>query len=186
MGNARGGSDQTGSVSSLDLAELYDAHARGLHYYLARRIGPDMADDLVADAFLAVWEQRHRFDPARASPKAWLYGVATTLLRQHVRREGRRLRAWAKESGRTLPVGDFGSRVAESADAVVLAARAANTLAGLRAEERDVLLLVAWAGLGPNEIAEVLGVPVATVRTRLHRARTRLRTAVTVKEGNNA
>lgn len=173
-------------MSALDLAELYDTHARELHFYLARRVGAQIADDLVADAFLAVWEQRHRFDPARASPKAWLYGVATTLLRQHVRREGRRLRAWAKEGSRVLPVSDFGTRVAESADASVLVSQAAGALADLRDEERDVLLLVAWAGLGPSEIAEVLGVPVATVRTRLHRARTRLCAAVTVKEGNHA
>lgn len=180
------GCDQTGSVSALDLAELYDTQARGLHFYLARRVGPDVADDLVADAFLAVWEQRHRFDPARASPKAWLYGVATTLLRQHVRREGRRLRAWAKESGRVGPNDDFGDRVVESTDAGVLAGQAAEGLADLRGEERDVLLLVAWAGLGPGEIAEVLEVPVATVRTRLHRARTRLRAALTVTEDNHA
>jgi RNA polymerase sigma factor (sigma-70 family) len=165
-------------VSALDLAELYDTHARDLHFYLARRIGPQIADDLVADAFLAVWEQRHRFDPARASPKAWLYGVATTLLRQYVRKEGRRLRAWAKEGGRASPPEDLGTRVAEEADAQARMRQAAEALADLRSEERDVLLLVAWAGLGPSEIAEVLDVPVATVRTRLHRARTRMRTAV--------
>jgi RNA polymerase sigma factor (sigma-70 family) len=186
VGDGGGVSDQSGLVSALDLAELYDTHARGLHFYLARRIGPHMADDLVADAFLAVWEQRDRFDPARASPKAWLYGVATTLLRQHVRRENRRLRAWAKESSRALPVDDFGNQVAESADASILAGQAAGVLADLRVEERDALLLVAWAGLGPSEIAEVLDVPVSTVRSRLHRARTRLRTALTVKEDNHA
>lgn len=165
-------------MSALDLAELYDTHARDLHFYLARRIGPQVADDLVADAFLAVWEQRHRFDPARASPKAWLYGVATTLLRQHVRREGRRLRAWAREGGRAGSPEDLGTRVVEEADARVRMRQAAEALADLRSEERDVLLLVAWAELGPREIAEVLDVPVATVRTRLHRARTRMRTAV--------
>lgn len=180
------GRDQTGSVSAFDLAELYDSHARGLYHYLARRVGPHVADDLVADSFLAVWEHRHRFDPARASPKAWLYGVATTLVRQHVRREERRLRAWGRESGRSVPSGDFGDRVAESTDAGVLAGPAAVALAELRAEEREVLLLVAWADLGPSEIAEVLDVPVVTVRTRLHRARTRVRTAMTAKETNHA
>lgn len=180
------GRDQTGSVSAFDLAELYDSHAQGLYHYLARRVGPHVADDLVADSFLAVWEHRQRFDPARASPKAWLYGVATTLVRQHVRREERRLRAWAKEGGRGVPSGDFGDRVAESTDAGVLAGRAAEALADLRGAERDVLLLVAWADLGPSEIAEVLDIPVVTVRTRLHRARTRVRTAMTVKETNHA
>jgi hypothetical protein len=60
VGDVIGGSDQSGSVTELDLAVLYDEHARGLHHYLARRVGPQTADDLVADAFLAVWEHRHR------------------------------------------------------------------------------------------------------------------------------
>jgi RNA polymerase sigma factor (sigma-70 family) len=173
-------------VSALDLAALYDTHARGLYHYLARRVGPHTADDLVADAFLAVWEGRHRFDPARASPKAWLYGVATTLARQHLRREVRRLRAWAKEGARIRPVDDVGYRVVESADASALVGATAAALADLRDEEREVLLLVAWGGLGPGEIAEVLALSPATVRTRLHRARTKLRTAITVKENNHA
>ncbi|NUT97788.1 MAG: sigma-70 family RNA polymerase sigma factor [Saccharothrix sp.] len=53
-----------------DLAELYDAHARPLHAYLSRRVGATVADDLVAEAFLVLWEQRHTFDPTRAGAHA--------------------------------------------------------------------------------------------------------------------
>ncbi|MEU4765650.1 sigma-70 family RNA polymerase sigma factor [Actinosynnema sp. NPDC023794] len=67
-------------------------------------------------------------------------------------------------------------RVADSVDADVRARRMAEAIAGLRAEERDVLLLVAWGELTTAEIAEVLGIKEQTVRTRLHRARTKLRT----------
>ncbi|MEJ2857089.1 MULTISPECIES: RNA polymerase sigma factor [unclassified Saccharothrix] len=156
-----------------DLAELYDQHARPLHAYLSRRAGATVADDLVAEAFLVLWEQRHTFDPTRAGARAWLYGVATNLLRRHARSEERRLRAWARHG---VAVGeDVSAVVASRTDAGALSARLATAIAALRVEERDVLLLVAWADLTPTEIAEVRGVPVATVRTRLHRARTRLR-----------
>ncbi|CCH33294.1 RNA polymerase sigma factor [Actinosynnema sp. NPDC047251] len=79
-----------------DLARLYDRHARPLHGYLARRVGSEAADDLVAEAFLVLWEQRHTFDPSRAGARAWLYGIATNLLRHHARSEVRRMRAWAR------------------------------------------------------------------------------------------
>ncbi|MEU4745972.1 sigma-70 family RNA polymerase sigma factor [Actinosynnema sp. NPDC023658] len=158
------------------LAAWYDAHARPLHHYLARRAGTAVADDLVADVFLVAWEQRAGFDPTRAGPKAWLYGIATNLLRRHHRSEETRLRAWARDGGRRSTQDEVDHRVVESVDADVRARRMAEAIAGLRAEERDVLLLVAWGELTAAEIAEVLGIKEQTVRTRLHRARTKLRT----------
>ena len=166
-------------MSDLDglpaLAELYDEYARPLHGYLSRRVGPDAADDLVAETFLLLWEHRARYDPARASPRAWLYGMASNVLRGHVRTEVRRLRAWAKHSAREVPGSELSSRVVDIADAKTLAGGLAAAVAGLRAEERDVLLMVAWGDLTPVEIAEVLDVPAGTVRSWLHRARKRLR-----------
>ena len=158
---------------------LYDSHARQLYHYLARRIGGEIAEDLVAETFVTAWEQRDGFDPSRGSARSWLYGVATNLARRHVRTEVRRLRAWARAHTETH-MEDVGTRVAETVDATVLAGQVADELAALRAEEREVLLLVAWADLTPTEIAGVLGIPVATVRTRLHRARTRMRRAALV------
>ena len=161
--------------SDADLVALYDGHARQLYHYLARRVGGEAADDLVADAFLAAWKQRADFDPARAGLKAWLYGIATNLMRHHLRGEERRLRAWARDYWRRGSVDDLGERIATVVDAEVLAGHAAEAVARLRTEEREILLLVAWADLTPTEVAEALGVGVATVRTRLHRARTAVR-----------
>ncbi|TCO52871.1 RNA polymerase sigma factor [Actinocrispum wychmicini] len=169
-------------MSDLDglpaLAELYDEYARPLHGYLSRRVGPDIADDLVAETFLLLWEHRHRYDPTRASPRAWLYGLAGNVLRGHVRTEVRRLRAWARHGAQEVPGSELSSRVVDIADAQTLAGRLAAAVAGLRAQERDVLLMVAWGDLTPVEIAEVLDVPVGTVRSWLHRARSRLRRLV--------
>jgi len=171
------GVDRLGSDA--DLVALYDAHARLLYHYLSRRVGSEAADDLVAETFLAAWQQRATFDPARAGAKAWLYGIATNLMRRHLRGEERRLRAWGRASsgeiGHRRSADELGDRVATVADAEVLAGKAAEAVARLRTEEREVLLLVAWASLTPTEVAEALGVAVATVRTRLHRARTNVR-----------
>jgi RNA polymerase sigma factor (sigma-70 family) len=162
------------AVDEAALTKLYDEHARDLHRYLARRLTPVAADDVVAETFLVAWEQRRRYDPARGVPRAWLFGIATNLLRRHARTEAATLRALARSAGRAEhpePT-DVASRV----DATRAAPALAAALATLRREERDVLLLVAWAGLRPAEIAVALNVDDRTVRTRLHRARTKLRT----------
>ncbi len=160
------------------LARLYDLAARPLHRYLSRRVGAEIADDLVAEAFLVLWEQRDRVDLGGAAARPWLYGVATNLLKRHRRGEERRLRAMARAGGRRATADEIDVRVADRADAALLAGAVTGMLTRLRPEERDVLLLSAWADLTPSEIAAALDVPVATVRTRLHRARARLRKAV--------
>ncbi|MFD4638924.1 RNA polymerase sigma factor [Lentzea sp. NPDC058436] len=164
--------------------DLYDRHARDLHRYLALRVDAAIADDLVSEAFLIAWERRDTFDPARASVKAWLFGIGTNLLRQHVRSEGRRLRAWARDHGRRAVADGVDDRTASVVDAKSLVSDLSEALADLRPEERDVLLMVAWAGLSAAEVAEVTETPVATVRTRLFRARARLRARINGQEGD--
>src|SRR5690348_1779431 len=169
MASVNGGRGRHPDLSGRDgghaLTRLYDDHAADLHRYLARRLDPATADDLVAETFLIAWQQRHRYQPERGSARAWLYGIATNLLRHHARTEVRSWRAMAREGGRRGDVGDAPDTVAaRRADADSQAQRLAGALAGLRAEERDVLLLVAWAGLRPVEVAGALDVPVATVR----------------------
>ncbi|MEV4311038.1 sigma-70 family RNA polymerase sigma factor [Actinocrispum sp. NPDC049592] len=163
--------DLSGADAPAVLERLYDEHARDLHRYLARRLDPTTADDLVAETYLAAWEHRHRYEPARATVKSWLYGIATNLLRKHARSEVRGLRATAREAARPV-VHDGTEAVAIRVDAQ---RDLGTALAELRPEERDVLLLVAWAGLRPAEAAEALNIDPVTARTRLHRARTALR-----------
>lgn len=164
----------TGRDGGAALTKLYDAHVRDLHRYLARRLNPVVADDLVAETFLAAWEQRARYDPERGTARAWLFGIATNMLRRHARTEANTLKAMAKDAGRGTVPPDEEASVAR-VDASRAARALAKRLAALRPEERDVLLLVAWAHLRPVEIATALDLDVQTVRTRLHRARTKLR-----------
>ena len=176
-----GGADTTAScdVRSGDpttvFAELFDAHAAGLHRYLSRRVGA-VADDLVAETFLAGLAGREGYDQTRADPRAWLYGIATNLLRRHYRQELRGLSATAKlAAGGAINGADPGDAVPNQVDAQIRISRLASGIAALNQDDRDVLLLTAWAGLDSNEVATALGIPVGTVRSRLHRVRRQLR-----------
>lgn len=155
---------------------LFDTHARPLHRYLARRIGPDTAHDLVSETFLVALDQRHSYDPRRAAVRSWLYGIATNLLRRQVRQEVRGLRAMARSAGDAPGTeSSHDSRVADRVDAAARAAELAAALAELSEGDRDVLLLTSWAGLDTAEVADALGIPAGTVRSRLHRVRKWLR-----------
>jgi RNA polymerase sigma factor (sigma-70 family) len=157
-------------------AGLYDRHAPSIHRYVARRLGDQAADDVVAETFLAAFRRRDRYDPARPDARPWLYGIAANLIGKHRRAETRMLRALARTG--TDPVTDAMDRV----DARVSAAAASRPLAGALADlapgDRDVLLLVAWADLSYEQVAEALTIPVGTVRSRLHRARRKVREAL--------
>ncbi|GAA2128619.1 RNA polymerase sigma factor [Streptomyces synnematoformans] len=158
-------------------AELYDRHAPAIHRYAARRLGTGAADDITADTFLAAFRARARFDTGRASARPWLYGIAANLIGRHRRSEVRSLRALARTG--VDPVAH--SWVDEADDR--LAAQAAHAplagaLARLPSGDRHVLLLVAWADLTYAEVAEALDIPVGTVRSRLSRARRKVRAAL--------
>ncbi|WP_440902111.1 RNA polymerase sigma factor, partial [Actinosynnema sp.] len=80
---------------------LHSGTAGRLHRCLARRVGVEIADDLVAEAFLVLWRDRAGSPHEPDATAAWLYGVAANLVRRHVRTEERRLRAWTREHART-------------------------------------------------------------------------------------
>ncbi|WP_308168441.1 sigma-70 family RNA polymerase sigma factor [Nonomuraea sp. NEAU-A123] len=102
------------------------------------------------------------------------YGIASNLISRHHRAEVRQYRALAR-AGVEESSEDHADRIAGSlADRPWLAA----ALAKLPAAERDVLLLVAWAELTSEEAGKALGVAAGTVRSRLHRARTKIRAAL--------
>lgn len=153
---------------------LFDDHFGSLHGYLRRRLGEPLAEELAAETFTRAFDARDRYDPEAGSVRAWLYGIAANLVRDHFRAESRRLRAYARAAGRAErhqePPGD------ERADASAAMPRVAAALSALRPEEREALLLFAWADLGYEEIAAAVGVPVGTVRSRLSRGRRQIQT----------
>ena len=153
---------------------LFRRHAPHIQRYVIRRLGPDAADDIVAETFLLAFRRRDRYDPARADARPWLYGIATNLISHHRRAEVRLYRALAR-TGADPVCAPFTDRVDDRVSAGQAGQLIATALAGLPAALRDTLLLAAWSDLSYEQIALALDVPVGTVRSRLSRARTRLR-----------
>ena len=145
-----------------------------IHQYLAARVGGKIADDLAADVFTIAFAQRQRYDLARDCARPWLYGIATNLAGTYRRQEQRRYRALARAHAQASAPSDE-DLVAERVSAAAAGPALATALARLSSSDRDVLLLVAIAGLDNQEVAQSLGIPYGTVCSRLSRARIRIR-----------
>ena len=153
--------------------EIFDRHFAEIDRYLSRRVGWVLADEIASEVFVIAFRSRGRYDPAAADARPWLFGIAANLARRHWRTERRRLRAYARTG--IDPLCDDADESDRRLDALAAGPVLAAALAALRPDEREVLLLFAWADLGYEEIAAALGVPVGTVRSRLSRARGRVR-----------
>lgn len=143
---------------------VFERHYETIAGYLARRLPSDTAADLASEVFAQAFAARGRFDASEGDPLPFLYGIAANLIRRQRRKEERMLRAYARAAtdGHVAP---------PEADDTGIAA----VLLELRLEEREVLLLYAWADLDYEQIAAALDIPVGTVRSRLSRGRGRLR-----------
>ncbi|MER6949757.1 RNA polymerase sigma factor [Nonomuraea sp. NPDC000554] len=156
---------------------LFNRHAPALHRYVTRRLGDSLADDVVADTFLAAFRRLKRYDTAHRDARPWLYGIAANLIGTHRRAEVRAYQALARTG-----VDEVAESYADRVEARVSASAAHRELAGalavLSPDDREVLLMVAWADLSYEEVARALGIPIGTVRSRLHRARRKTREAL--------
>jgi RNA polymerase sigma-70 factor (ECF subfamily) len=161
--------------------ELFERYGGWLYDYSARRVGRQLAEDLVAETFLVAFARRDRYDRSAANARPWLFGILTNLLRNHRRSEVRWLRLLEK-SGMD-PLGGagqhtFADRANERLDAKAAVQALAGALAAMPHDQRDLLLLHVWAGLDYPELAATLGLAPGTVRSRLHRVKARLRGAL--------
>ena len=163
-------SQPEGEAQEQQFALLYDRYAPMLFRYAMRRLGPALAEDAVSETFLAAFAHWQRYDPGRGEVRPWLFGILTRKISRHHRDERTRYRLMAALPD-PAPIGDLADRVAETVSADSARAGLTAALAVLQSRDRDVLLLVAWADLSYPEVAEVLGIPVGTVRSRLNRAR---------------
>lgn len=168
-------------------SDVFDTHFPPLHGYLRRRVGEPLAEEIAAETFARAFDRRASFDPHRSGVRAWLHGIAANLMHDHRRTEARRLRAYARTASRDERRDGADSDAVHGRLAAEERAPAlANALRSLRAPEREVLLLTAWADLSYDEIAEAIGVPVGTVRSRLHRARAHIRAELQRQEARHA
>lgn len=147
-----------------------------VYAYLARR-APAHAEDLLARVWVEAYSARHGYDPSLGSARAWLFGVARHVLHRHWREQASAPRGHSL-SAADEPAIDPWDEVDRHVDSAALAVPLRRALSELPDVDREMLLLIAWEQLTPTEAAAVVGVPPGTARTRLHRARSRMRAAM--------
>jgi RNA polymerase sigma-70 factor (ECF subfamily) len=148
-------------------SRLYEEHERQILRYALRRCNePEDAADIVAETFLVAW-RRLGDVPLGAEARLWLYATARRVLANHHRGAKRRTRL--ADRLREELQRQFSSPPASGGDDVI------EALAEMGEADRELLMLIGMEGLTPREAARVLGIGTVTARTRLHRARRRLR-----------
>ena len=175
MEECRGGGKPPREAQREAFAELFRRHRQRIYGYFRRRItSPARAEELAQEAFVAVLEATPRWEP-RALFRTWLFGIAFNLCMAERRRSANES-AFAPLASGDDPPAEHGAAdppaVANDPEDV-LWVRAA--IAQLDDDHREVLLLREYEELSYDEIAEVTGVPVNTVRSRLFRARMSLK-----------
>jgi RNA polymerase sigma-70 factor, ECF subfamily len=192
-----------GSESAL--ATLYDRHADAV-YAAACRLTSDrqVAEEVVQETFLALWNRAELFDPAAGSLAAWIHTIARNRTVDRLRAAGRRpnLIALSSASGgdddttaaleRAVSVGhvlggaNLGPGPEGAAESAELRATLQDALASMPDQERTVIVLAYREELSQSEIAERLGWPLGTVKTRTRRALLRLRGILVGEHGGRS
>ncbi|WP_435872257.1 RNA polymerase sigma factor [Microbispora rosea] len=156
---------------------LHDRHAPWLRARLLRRCAdPDLVDDAIQDTFVAVWRGARRYSPQGDDAAAWIWTIAVRRLASALRRPGGRWIAAAALADTALA--ETGARLASSEDSVLLGVEHGDlggALARLSPELRAVIQATVLDGLTVREASRLLGIPEGTVKTRLMRAKARLR-----------
>ncbi|GAA1274496.1 RNA polymerase sigma factor [Kitasatospora nipponensis] len=157
------------------LGELFDTHAQAVYGYALRTLGNwAAAEDVVSLTFLEAWRLHRKIHDGDDDLRPWLFGIATNVLR-NTTRATRRHRAAMSRLTECRSAPDFADELVSRIDDSAQLAAVHRALPGLRRSEREVFRLCVWVGLDYASAAEALGVPVGTVRSRLSRARARLR-----------
>lgn len=163
-------------LAQIRFGQLYREQGRSILAYALRRVeDPEDAADVVAETFLVAWRRLGEV-PVDSGARLWLYAVARRVIANRNRAERRRTRLGERlaESLRT----ELATRPAPGGEA----AEVLRAMGELGDEDRELLLLVSWEGLSPGEAAAVLGVSSLAARSRLHRARRRLRALLEDRE----
>ncbi len=158
-------------------SRLFQDHEREiLRYALRRSDSPEDAADVVAETFLVAW-RRLEDVPLEGEARLWLYATARRVLanrRRGIERGTRLAERLREELRRQIPL-----QLPTERHGVI------EALAQLRDRDRELLMLIGMEGLSPAQAAKVLGISSMTARTRLHRARRRLRVRLQEQAGGS-
>jgi RNA polymerase sigma-70 factor (ECF subfamily) len=160
----------SGNLGGLGI--LFDQYEADIRRFIGQLgVRPAEVDDLVQMTFLDVPHAAASFD-GRSAVRSWLFGLAAMVVRRHRRTLGRlaaNLVAWARQPIRELPNAGERFEIHEEA------ARAERALSRLSQKKREVFVMVELEDASGKDAARALGIPLATVWTRLHHARRELR-----------
>ena len=151
---------------------LYRSSRDDIYAYVAGMLRDQAAaEDVTAAAFERAYRKRRRFDPARGTRRAWLFGIARNAALDELRRRGRQqvLSTDPEDVGAADPV--------DEADAALSRTTLRAALDQLSPRERELVVLKFFAGLDNAEIAGVLEISESNAGTRLHRTIEKLRRA---------
>jgi RNA polymerase sigma factor (sigma-70 family) len=172
------------SIDDPDLfEELFDRHYEAILRYGRQRLGHDVGEEIAARTMVIAFDRRSAFDARFRSARPWLFGIATNLIRHHVRDERVHVAAIAR-----LPI-DPDLELEDSLDRLEAERRRPfllEALLELNAADRDAFTLVALSDLSYAEAAAALGVPEGTVGSRVHRARRQLRERIEALEATTS
>lgn len=153
---------------------LFDEYAHAV-YNLGFRLSANSAaaEEVVSVTFLEAWRRRSRIDPGGEPIRPWLLGIAVNVSRNLARASRRHQAALSRLPPPPMP--DFAEELTGRLDDEARLREVGKALGALRRDEREVIALCVWSELDYATAARALGVPVGTVRSRLSRARSKLR-----------
>jgi RNA polymerase sigma-70 factor (ECF subfamily) len=152
--------------------ELYSRYARAVLGLAIRRLGDrGRAEDASQEAFVAIWRSARTYDPERGAGAPWLYTVARNAITDGLRRR-------PEPSAELVDGPGHEPDPSEQAEVAWQAWRVHRALEVLPEHERPVIELAYWRGLSQSEIADSLGIPLGTVKTRTRSALARLADAL--------
>jgi RNA polymerase sigma-70 factor (ECF subfamily) len=148
------------------LRAAYDAHGPELYRFARRSLGDGgLAEDAVQEAFVRAWRASASYDPAKASQRTWLYAILRNVVIDMVR--ARRSRPPLSPQGQDGAGSEGGGSSEDGIDQMLTAWQVEEALAGLADDHRRALVEVHWRGRPYAEVAQELGVPEGTVKSRV-------------------
>lgn len=155
---------------------LFDRHHDRLRRHAIRVLSsPHLAEDVTAVVFYEAWRRRANVRMVNESILPWLLVTTNNTLRNHARQQ-RRYRHFLSQLPPPEQTADVADSIAEADEARIKSFALREAFAQLRPPERDVLTLCVIEGLGTREASAALGIAEGTVKSRLHRAKSRLGT----------
>jgi RNA polymerase sigma-70 factor (ECF subfamily) len=148
---------------------LYKRYVRSVFGLALRRLGDrPRAEDATQEAFAAIWRSASTYRPERGPAAGWLYAVARNAIVDRFRAAGPRM------DGEPPELVSTEAGPAEQAEQSFVSWRVHRALEELQPREREVIELAYWSGMSQSEVAEYLGLPLGTVKTRTRSGLARL------------